>query len=388
MGRSSHWALRLHEKYGPVVRLGPNELSYSGPESWREIYGSQPSRPAGMPRDETFYRAFDDAGAVPSLVTASKEGHSKIRRVFSRAFSESALVEQTPLIGEHVSRMLSKICEQENPINIAEMFSFVTTDIGVDLQLGAPLHLLDDTTHRPWVRNHFGLVRGITILGALAELPTVKAIFQLALPQLIKWARVLHFGWMHKMLGRRLRTKTGRPDIVHFVMNQKPLENSMSAEELQANLPIILVAQTDTVTSALNGLMACLLDATAIHQQLKEEVRSTFPTRSDINMEAMGEMTLLNACIKEILRFYPPGAGALPRVVPKEGAIISGQWVAGGTRVYTSPLAAFRSSKNFHEPDSFHPQRWYTEPVGEFANDAREACKPFSVGTRDCLGKL
>jgi cytochrome P450 len=162
----------------------------------------------------------------------------------------------------------------------------------------------------------------------------------------------------------------------------------MSEKELQANLPIILVAQTDTVTSALNGLMACLLDAPVLLQQLKEEIRSTFQSRSDINMAAMGRMTVLNACIKEILRFYPLGAGALPRVVPKEGAIISGRWVAGGTRVYTSPLAAFRSSKNFFEPDSFHPQRWYTETAEQFAHDDREACKPFSMGTRDCLGKL
>jgi cytochrome P450 len=105
-------------------------------------------------------------------------------------------------------------------------------------------------------------------------------------------------------------------------------------------------------------------------------------------MATMGRMTVLKGCINKILRFYPPGAGALPRVVPKEGAMISGQWVAGGTRVYTSPLAAFRSSKNFYQPNSFHPQRWYPETAAEFAHDDREACKPFSVGTRDCLGKL
>jgi cytochrome P450 len=193
---------------------------YSNSSSWKDIYASQPARPAGMLRDETFYRAFDNEGAVPSLVTASSKDHSKIRQAYSKAFSKQALVAQEPLIVEHVTCMLKTLCKQENPINIAETFAFVTTDIGVDLQFGAPLHLFDDATHHPWVRNHFGLVRGITILGVLAELPTVKAIFQLALPQLIRWARVFHFGWMNKMLEQRLCTKTNRPDIVHFVMNQ------------------------------------------------------------------------------------------------------------------------------------------------------------------------
>ena len=38
------------------------------------------------------------------------------------------------------------------------------------------------------------------ILGAIAELPFLKAIFHLALPQLIKRARELHFGWMNEIL--------------------------------------------------------------------------------------------------------------------------------------------------------------------------------------------
>lgn len=96
---------------------------------------------------------------------------------------------------------------------------------------------------------------------------------------------------------------------------------------------------------------------------------------------------MLNACIKEILRFYPPGAGALPRVVPKEGIMISGQWVDSGTRVYTCPLATFRSQENFHDPDSFRPERWYAKAPDEFAANKRKAWKPYSVGTRDCLGK-
>jgi len=30
----------LHEKYGPVVRIGPNELSFTGEEPMRVIYGA------------------------------------------------------------------------------------------------------------------------------------------------------------------------------------------------------------------------------------------------------------------------------------------------------------------------------------------------------------
>lgn len=31
---------KLHDKYGDVVRVAPNELSYTNPDAWQEIYGT------------------------------------------------------------------------------------------------------------------------------------------------------------------------------------------------------------------------------------------------------------------------------------------------------------------------------------------------------------
>lgn len=46
--------------------------------------------------------------------------------------------------------------------------------------------------------------------------------------------------------------------------------------------------------------------------------------------------------------------------------------------MYTSPL-------NFKEPMSFAPERWLGDE--KFDSDRRAALQPFSVGSRDCLGK-
>lgn len=52
-------------------------------------------------------------------------------------------------------------------------------------------------------------------------------------------------------------------------------------------------------------------------------------------------------------------------------------------------FAVNRSSKYFHDPDSFVPERWL--PKGErpaaFDNDSLTASKPFSVGFHSCLGR-
>jgi len=34
----------LHEKYGPVIRIGPNELSYITEDAWNDIYGKVPGK--------------------------------------------------------------------------------------------------------------------------------------------------------------------------------------------------------------------------------------------------------------------------------------------------------------------------------------------------------
>jgi len=31
---------KLHDKYGDVVRIAPDELSYTNPDAWQEIYGT------------------------------------------------------------------------------------------------------------------------------------------------------------------------------------------------------------------------------------------------------------------------------------------------------------------------------------------------------------
>ncbi|KAJ5726041.1 cytochrome P450 [Penicillium malachiteum] len=98
-------------------------------------------------------------------------------------------------------------------------------------------------------------------------------------------------------------------------------------------------------------------------------------------------MRVFGACINETLQIYPAAPGALSCVVPQGGATVSGHWVPGGTRVYTSPLAMFRSSASFHDPDSFLPEQWYTETEEKVATDDRDALKPFSVGTKDCVGE-
>jgi hypothetical protein len=35
------WMKELHDKYGPVVRFGPTDVSYASAEGWQEVHGAK-----------------------------------------------------------------------------------------------------------------------------------------------------------------------------------------------------------------------------------------------------------------------------------------------------------------------------------------------------------
>lgn len=48
---------KLHTRYGGVVRIAPNELSFNTAEGWRDIYGNRIGKPE-MPKDQLFYGSY------------------------------------------------------------------------------------------------------------------------------------------------------------------------------------------------------------------------------------------------------------------------------------------------------------------------------------------
>ena len=70
-------------------------------------------------------------------------------------------------------------------------------------------------------------------------------------------------------------------------------------------------------------------------------------------------MPYFQACMREALRMHPAVGLLLERIVPLEGATISGAFLPGGTIVGINPWVAARD-KNVYgaDVDVFRPERW------------------------------
>jgi hypothetical protein len=67
----------LHEKYGPVVRISPNELSYIMEDAWNDIYGKFSGKPQLVKKaPNTPGRAKKNPGL---FTTESDADHARMR---------------------------------------------------------------------------------------------------------------------------------------------------------------------------------------------------------------------------------------------------------------------------------------------------------------------
>lgn len=138
-----------------------------------------------------------------------------------------------------------------------------------------------------------------------------------------------HFALSIDKVHRRLATKTERPDFMTYVMRFGD-ERSMSTQELEANAALMIVAGSETTATLLSGLTYYMLGNPSAYQKATSEVRGAFKSYSDINVFRVSKLDYLNAAFEEALRVYPPAPGITPRVVPKGGAAIDGEFIPGG----------------------------------------------------------
>lgn len=177
---------------------------------------------------------------------------------------------------------------------------------------------------------------------------------------------------------------------MHYLLKQSHETvgaDGLTFEEMVSQANLLLIAGSETTASLLSGMLYHLLMNPDALARLIEEVRSSFPEEPDISIQSVSYLPYLQAVIEESLRVYPPVPNALPRSTPQPGEVICGKFVPGGTSVGMHHYACYRSSKNFFEPDSFHPERWLNDGDARFANDDKNAFHPFSHGPRNCLGK-
>ena len=140
--------LQTHQKYGPVVRLAPNELSFADGRVWKDVWDHRPE----FPKDP--HRAQRPPNGIPSILAAEKNAHARYRRLLAHAFSEKGLREQHSRIQQYVDLLIDRLSERaqvQQTTDMVDWYTITVFDVIGDLAWGEAFHGLRDRQVHEWI---------------------------------------------------------------------------------------------------------------------------------------------------------------------------------------------------------------------------------------------
>ncbi|KAK3984527.1 cytochrome P450 [Cladorrhinum sp. PSN332] len=377
----------LHDKYGPVVRTTPTDVSFTTPSAWKTIYGHRAAGQASFPKDRKSYHPTPSGH--PNIVNANDADHRRQRKLLSHAFSDKALRGQEDIMKHYIDLFIRRMHERAqspNPVvDIVSWYNFTTFDLIGDLAFGEPFGCLESGGYHPWVAMVFSNVKLIALRTILLRHPWLKPLAALWISGDLVRKHADHRALTEETTKRRLDTgNVTREDFMSHILRHND-EKGMSAGEIIENSSVLIIAGSETTATQLSGTTFYLLRNPDKYELLVKEIRETFKSEEDINLIRVGGLEYMHACFEEAFRMYPPVPVAMPRRTPPEGEFIDGYFIPGDVSVGVPQWASYQSERNFRNPNKFAPERWLGDP--EYENDVRGVLQPFSVGPRNCIGR-
>ncbi|KAI1258581.1 cytochrome P450 [Xylariaceae sp. FL1019] len=367
--------LRLHETYGPVVRLGPSEVSFIDAAAWKDIYSLKRSRQ--IERCPKSFPALTPNGAKYDLLTVSVPDHNKYRKILNPAFSEKSTKEYEPTIHQNTDKFISRLATQESKVNITQWLQWLTFDMVADVAFGEPFQCVSEGKSHPCLALSMDMVSASCFIVFVAWWTDLKNF-------LIRISGVegLFVNMVRSMCAKTLSSKSPKASIYgNLVKDGDPL----TQPEIDGNLAAIVIAGSETTGFILTATSYYLARNPEWHRKVADEIRTAFPTTEDINDDSLRKLSYLRATVEEVLRLTPAEPNGLARRVMTDGIDIAGHFIPKGTAIYVSQYAANHNAAYFHLPNDFHPERWLGDP--NFANDKLETVQPFIMGINVCIGR-
>ncbi|KAI2621287.1 cytochrome P450 [Hypoxylon sp. NC1633] len=378
-GTKARYVHSLHEKYGPIVRLGPHEVDVSDVNGAREIHKVR----SKYLKDPGFYVG----GNVRSLFSALDPAfHAQRKRTIDRCFSEASMVDLEPTVLHKVHLVISKMEEDmktKGCTDILHWWTLFAMDVIGELCFGESFQMLEVGKKNQYAEDIAEMgsllpLRGafptlIWLAGYLPFFPRFKNVG-------ITRQRIVQYGIKRTQRYLQLVEDGGaRRTLFSSLVNKAGSEKAeLSQQDLTIESQSYITAGTDTTAVTLTYLVYAVSKDENIRGKLMQELQAL---PADFDHRHLRDLPYLNRVIDETLRLYGAASGGLPRVVPPEGGALVGHYLPAGVVVLTQNYTIHRNEAIYQDPEKFDPSRW-ENPSGE----AKNAFMPFGIGPRTCIG--
>ncbi|KAI0452936.1 cytochrome P450 [Xylaria acuta] len=365
---------RLHEKYGPVVRIAPNEVDISDGIAVPTIYVKN----GGFPKSP-MYRNVDINGFA-TIFSVLDPAHRALRaKAVAPLFAQQRLVQGRPPVQKAVDAMVTELIRRKHeshgrPVDVLNLFRSMFIDCVAISLLGESFNGIGK--ERLIATDY---VDAFASGGRFFLLP--GWIFHLVEP----WARKLHKNqsgidkstqhvqnFATRLVDRHISGEQGASGTYHGRL----LNAGVSREETIAQVMDILFAGTDGTGRTFAVLTQYLAEHSKVYEKAREEIINNPDGEAH-------SLPYLSAIVKESLRLAQANPTRLPRTVPEGGLHVPGlPSIPAGTSVGVSAHNLHLNAKVFSEPRQFVPERWIN-PSSDMIRDSFY----FGQGPRQCIAR-
>ncbi|OCK74147.1 cytochrome P450 oxidoreductase [Lepidopterella palustris CBS 459.81] len=387
--------INLHAKYGPVVRLAPDEVSFASPAAAKDILAVG----KGF-RKTDFYTCFPIPDN-PDIFTEIDEGkHALLKRFAVGPYSLASMMKLVPFMDEVGRELIGKldgIAGVEGRVcDLGDWLHYFAFDVLGEVafsvrfgflaqgkDVGGCIKSIDDIQ---WYDGIVGqvppldyLFRRNPLLGLLRFLPFLAPspplIVQMAFGEVEKRIQGGKYVDARKdILGQLMEAREGNPD--------KLTDANVVAVAFGA-----IGAGSDSTASTMQSFMYLVLSYQDVYKKLETEILAAEKAGQLSDMITYAEAQQLpyfQACLKESMRLRPAVGLDMQRFVPADGAQIDGVYYPGGIRASVNGWVLHRHQETFgKDADVFRPERW-------LEGDDREMARcmfQFGGGSHLCIGR-
>ena len=398
---------RMHEKYGPIIRISPNELHVDEPSFIDELYAH-----GGKKRDKFSYSTSQFG--IPDSVfgTIGHDLHRMRRGALNHFFSKASVTKLEPIIHKAVEKLISQLqgyAGTGRPATMTMAFSCMTTDVVTEYAFDTSYDFLDSPTFEPNL--HRAIIAGSDMGAWTKQFPWLMTLMKSLPPAIIarinpEAAVFVRFQEDIRCQIRQLQERITRGEvekesgrtIFHELLTGSLSNAEKKLERIWQEGQIVVGAGTETTAWTLSATLFYILENPKVFEKLQDELCKSIPNPHDrVSWNRLERLPYLSAVICEGLRLSYGVSTRLQRIDPSGPLHLRSQRVVNGikesveyeipkgTPVGMSATLIHTNKELFPDPLRFMPERWLDEQ-GKRHNLLDKYLLAFSRGSRQCLG--
>lgn len=380
---------KMHEKYGPIIRISPYELHVNDPSFFNQLYCQE----GRYNKYDWIYEAFGVTEAT--IITINHDIHHKRRQPLNPFFSKAKVVGRQDMIHRNVKKLcnrLSDLADSKTRFNLGAAITAYTREVASEYIFHRSYGSLDQddfygamTTMGRSSGVMWRVSKHIRWYGpAIMSIPTRftgKAIDDGAK------SYIRHMSQMRQDaidLLAAAAAKKGPRTIVHGIYDSGLPPSDKTPSRITKEVSTLTVAGFETSASVLRLIFYHVFSNAEILQKLRTELSSlAADSYEELELRDLERLPYLTGVLMEGLRLSPGLASRLSRVAPDTDLVYDKWNIPAGTPIGMTVLLMHLDEKVFPDPLRFQPDRWTDL---DQRRRLEKSFAPFLRGPRQCLG--